>query len=489
MSPANDTPPAETAAPTAPRPARRRWHALSKLLALACLAVLAAANVSGYVCWEWERQETGKPYAWHHGWPWTFLKRDGAPDPRFGLPTFDRDLWALNRRVIETDAFALAGNVAVGLGLTVLIAGACEWRRRRRHRLLQLTIGDLAGLTFLVAVVLGYGTWRYRTWERQAEVIAAWHSEYPRTQIIDEFYSVTASDGLPAWIRGTQGNALRPFDRVMELYVCDEFFDERITAFHPVESLVLMLASRHGDPTPLRSFGRLRHLHLDGPGITDVVLEQFSGCRTLRTLVIERAPRVTAAGIAHLANMTSLESLSVHLAPSDRPYTSEDFASLGRLRRLQLLELTEHGVPDEAMEYIASLPSLVALKLEDTNVSDAGVARLRRLTALRILELQSTEISDASLATIGQFENLTELRLDRTEVGDDGVAHLAGLTKLVDLSLYGTRVSDAGLAHLEGLPALEHVDLRATDVTAEGVARLRAKLPEAGVVYTPRAMP
>lgn len=460
--------PASELASAAPEPAPRRWlrsHASSKLLALVCLAVLAVANVSGYVRWEWERQETGKPYAWHHGWPWTFLTRDGTPDPVFGLPTFDRDLWALNKRVIEVDSVALIGNVAAGLGLTLLIAGAFEWRRRRRLRLLQLTISDLAGITFLVAAVLGYGTWRYRTWQRQAEAIERCQSSVDESW---ESFGYCVNEGTPAWLRKLlPGDVFRPFDHValIEIENVKPSFNER-QEFTYLRCLELFLdAHWDGDSSNLRGLYNLRHLYLFGEGVDDRLLGRFAKCRKLESLSVEG--EFTPRGLLHLSTLTELKSLT--LVPYE--WTEADVAQ------------------GDYLHALAALTNLRMLAISEVSMSDsaqAGWAHLSNLKRLESLDLTDTDVADAGMATIGRLDNLRVLRLERTQVGDAGVAHLTGLTKLVELWLYGTRVTDAGVVHLERMPALEHVDLRNTAVTAEGVARLRAKLPRALVVYTPR---
>jgi len=473
------------AAQTPPR-SWRKLHASNWLAVILCLAVLLLANLSGYVCWEWERQETGKPYAWHHGWPWTFLQRDGAPDPVFGSPTFDRDLWALNRRVLDVDPLALVGNVAVGLGLTVLIAGGLEWRRRRRSRLLQLTISDLAGVTFVVAAVLGYGTWRYRNWERQAEALRHLH-ETDDSELVHIFLGFEASQGSPAWAHPRlPGDEFCPFDRVSHLYIDRQSIElNRLNAFRDLESLYLTL-SELPDTRSFQGLPDLRELELGGRGINDSTLEQFADCRKLRSLAIFDS---TVQSLTHLRGMAALESLSIELSDRNDPdiETSETWAWLATLTRLQSLDL--RPASDLALEHIGSLPSLADLSLSETGVTDLGIAKLRNFASLNGLDLRKTAVGDAGMPAIARLENLHHLFLDATLVGDEGLRHLAGLTKMYELTLNDTRVSDAGLVHLEGLPNLKFLELQRTEVSEAAVNRLRAKLPNAVVVFTPKTPP
>ena len=474
------------AAKTPPR-SWRKLHASNWLAVIVCLAVLLLANLSGYVCWEWERQETGKPYAWHHGWPWTFLQRDGAPDPVFGSPTFDRDLWALNRRVLDVDPLALVGNVAVGLGLTVLFAGGLEWRRRRRSRLLQLTISDLAGVTFVVAAVLGYGTWRYRNWELQAAALSASTFWIERGYLL----GVDVNAGTPEWIRQRLGGErFRPFDRVAQIEF--DWYDSQTAPMEGLRDLPsLVLYEKPRDPTQLSAFRNLLHLEIDSHAATDVVLRQFADCRQLQTLSIQRSTGITVEGLQHLRELTALEVLAIDVSRTeDASATSEaDFQWLDGMSRLRSLDMPAWHIPDGTLERIGAFRALLALDLSNTLITDAGIAHLDGLNALQSLDLSHTAVADAGLQAIGRLENLSDLQLDETQVGDDGLRQIAGLTKLYELTLNGTLISDAGLVHLEGLPNLKFLELQRTEVSEAAVNRLRAKLPNAVVVFTPKTPP
>jgi hypothetical protein len=87
--------------------------------------------------------------------------------------------------------------------------------------------------------------------------------------------------------------------------------------------------------------------------------------------------------------------------------------------------------------------------------SDAVTAQVGRLTRVQSLNLHDSSISDSGLMHLKVLTNLTVLLLYRTQVSDAGLVHLKGLTNLSYLQLDGTQVTDAGVKELKrALPSL-----------------------------------
>jgi hypothetical protein len=87
--------------------------------------------------------------------------------------------------------------------------------------------------------------------------------------------------------------------------------------------------------------------------------------------------------------------------------------------------------------------------------SDAVTAQVGRLTRVQSLNLHDSSISDSALRHLRALTNLTVLLLYRTQVSDAGLVHLKGLTNLSYLQLDGTQVTDAGVEELKrALPNL-----------------------------------
>lgn len=82
-----------------------------------------------------------------HGWPCTWLVRQPADGST-------ENLWALSENVCYLDGVAAAANVIVCLTLLASFTAAIEWRRRRRHRVWQFTIGDMLAVILILCFPL-----------------------------------------------------------------------------------------------------------------------------------------------------------------------------------------------------------------------------------------------------------------------------------------------------------------------------------------------
>ena len=88
--------------------------------------------------------------------------------------------------------------------------------------------------------------------------------------------------------------------------------------------------------------------------------------------------------------------------------------------------------------------------------TDATLAEVGRLTRLQRLDVFSSSVTDAGLAHLKGLTKLSVLLLADTQVTDAGLAHMKGLTKLNYLDLAGTQVTDAGVRELsQALPGLK----------------------------------
>ena len=131
--------------------------------------------------------------------------------------------------------------------------------------------------------------------------------------------------------------------------------------------------------------------------LTDAGFEPFEGLPNLVGFSLNKGPKITDAGIAHLRNLPRLESLW-----------------------LQGTRVTDRG-----LGYLEGLTQLKDLRLDGTGVTSAGLVHLRRLT------------------------QLTGLGLDGTAVTNAGLVHLQGLTQLKELRLKNTNVSAADAAEFK----------------------------------------
>jgi hypothetical protein len=160
--------------------------------------------------------------------------------------------------------------------------------------------------------------------------------------------------------------------------------------------------------------------------------------------------------------------------------TDLELSHVGRLRRLEILDLRSSDVTDAGLGRLGALTRLRQLYLDDTQVTDAGLHHLEGLTNLEVLSLNHTRIDGSGLVSLKRMTGLRTLNLSWTRVGDAGLAHLLGHPKLQLLDISGTDVSDIGLIHLQDLAGLKHLNIAYTArrVSIAGVERLHRALPD-----------
>ena len=135
-------------------------------------------------------------------------------------------------------------------------------------------------------------------------------------------------------------------------------------------------------------------------------------------------------------------------------------------------------ITDQCLEHIGKLPRLEVLELGWSRVSDAGLKNLQRLTRLRELDLARTSTTDAGLEHLQRLTQLRELNLAWTKITDVGLPYLGNLTNLEVLDLSGTGVTEAGLAQLVQLRGLRRLGLGFTAVSRACGPRQLTRLHE-----------
>jgi len=76
------------------------------------------------------------------------------------------------------------------------------------------------------------------------------------------------------------------------------------------------------------------------------------------------------------------------------------------------------------MEAVGKLARLESLNLDHTGVGDAGIAKLTGLTRLVDLQLDSVALTDAGAAHLGRLSSLRDLDLYHTLVSEKGFQQL-----------------------------------------------------------------
>jgi Leucine-rich repeat (LRR) protein len=192
--------------------------------------------------------------------------------------------------------------------------------------------------------------------------------------------------------------------------------------------------------------GIVRYVNLQGSALEQAVADILGGPS-------QPTAQITDAGLAHLKDLTSLETL----------------------------RLENRQIGDAGLAHLGGLTSLKTVYLGGTQVTDSGLAHIMNMTELESLCVHKTEITGAGLEHIKDLTGLEYLCVHHTNVSNTGLANLQGLSSLKTLYLHNTQVSDAGLVHFKGLTALEKLNLRGTSVSNSGLADLKQALPNCSI--------
>jgi hypothetical protein len=119
--------------------------------------------------------------------------------------------------------------------------------------------------------------------------------------------------------------------------------------------------------------------------------------------------------------------------------------------RLRAISLASTGIGDARLAHLASLSSLESLDLEAAEIGDLGLESLKGLVALKVLNLSHTTVSDAGLTHLAGLRELRELRVGGTLVRGPGLANLKSLIKL---DLTGAPIIDEGLRQIAEIAGL-----------------------------------
>lgn len=157
----------------------------------------------------------------------------------------------------------------------------------------------------------------------------------------------------------------------------------------------------------------------------------------------------------------------VHLDKSDTD-TDKVLASVGRLKRLDVLRVSGANLTDAGMAHLRGLNSLRNLSLHGDKITRAGLENLRGMVRLERLSIDDAPLADDDLVPLEGLVNVRYLWLSNSRITSAGLAHLRGMTRLTSLGVGGSQIEDlAPIRHLTGLTALS---IKGSPITDAGLA-------------------
>jgi len=208
----------------------------------------------------------------------------------------------------------------------------------------------------------------------------------------------------------------------------------------------------------------LVNLDLSDTNVSDKGLIHLAGMHSLKRLELGKTrrerrqdphgPRVTGAGMRHLAQIQSLEELDLHEGVTDT-----GLAYLANLSKLKRLDCGGGDVSDAGLQHLAKLQFLEELNVKGDGITDQGMKYLVKLSNLQKLSLSTAQLTDKGMYSIAKLRNLRTLSLRAEKVTGDGVAELAQLKSLEQLAVDTERATISTISKLNSLSNLTYLDV------------------------------
>jgi hypothetical protein len=168
-------------------------------------------------------------------------------------------------------------------------------------------------------------------------------------------------------------------------------------------------------------------------------------------------PNITKADIDQIAKLPAVKQFVFGRIDHEWNVADSDFAALGQLDQLEVMEL------------------------DGTRVTGTMLAQLHSLDKLTVVFISNADLDDVAMEQIGRMINLKCLWLGGTRITDNGIKQLQKLTTLKQLILNETSITDAGLKQLTQLNQLAELYLPYQSVSPRGVRELQISLPNATI--------
>ncbi|GAA6167901.1 COR domain-containing protein [Sessilibacter corallicola] len=172
-------------------------------------------------------------------------------------------------------------------------------------------------------------------------------------------------------------------------------------------------------------------------------------------------------------SLPNIQSLAIHGFNLEYPHHA--LLSLGRLKLLSSLDLSDNKISNQGATALSSLTHLKVLVLSNNNIDDRGAQSLAALQNLVFLRLGYNKIGSEGAKALSSLTKLHSLYLSNNKIGDSGAAAISELKRLAILDLYNNDIGDLGAKSLSQLPKLSTLYLDSNKIGAEG-ARCLAQM-------------
>jgi hypothetical protein len=209
--------------------------------------------------------------------------------------------------------------------------------------------------------------------------------------------------------------------------------------------------------------------------LTDAGLGSIAKLRNLQVLHLEGTPMMTDEGLKVLATLPRLRHLRL-----SGPFTDQGLAHLATAPSIKALWLETPRATEEGLRHLAQIGSLERLTVPWLDqITECGLTYLRTMPRLKALGVGDARSLDAGVVALASLSNLEVLALKGSPaLGDSALKSLPAMPKLRALEIYHSQITEQGLASLAACKGLESVQIKSSvPVSREAVARLQKELP------------
>jgi hypothetical protein len=233
----------------------------------------------------------------------------------------------------------------------------------------------------------------------------------------DKGVKVTAAKGVVTTVAIADGKKLT-----------DEDFG-RIAKFAHLKSLDVGSGLTDERLALLAGLAELEYLQTNLAQVTDDGLKPLAKCRNLRYLkFFHPGPSFSGAGLAHLADLPQLQSLTVAGSPA---FNDDGMAAVARLKTLQEFRTWHASATNDGVKKLKELPNLKSLNLGQrlsykppACPTDDTLATLAELKSLEVLQLSETRLTYAALQRLKQLPALKKLILEGVDLSNEDLERL-----------------------------------------------------------------
>jgi len=231
----------------------------------------------------------------------------------------------------------------------------------------------------------------------------------------------------------------------------------------------------------LKNLGAKLEFHTDGkiksvnvigveesnPQIVSDVLQKRNGLTSLTQLKMSGKLHGNFAGFAE--RFPSLTSVAFDRSDVD----DEDLAEIVKVKRLNVIFLSNTAVTDQGIALLGQLGELRNIRLGNTSVTDNGIRHLAQLKQLKNIDLSNTAVGNATLAVLGTMPQLERINLYMTKVTDDGIDAILPLRNIVWLNLDACQIGDVTVPKLTAFKKMTFLHLGKTNISDVSIAALK----------------